>query len=105
MLKINIGRRRPPKASPVKLFHGVAIKPGEVTKCDAVLALAERRFLSDDAPRVPVEACTNPRGCRCVYQHFEDRRTSARRDSDVGPPQRLFADEKREGVGRRITDG
>lgn len=101
-------RRRPQRARPKvsslsHLFHGIAVNPGPCA-CEAVAALGGQRFLSDEAPRLPLPGCSRPEDCRCVYRHFTDRRTDARRDSDVGLPQRQVAVEKRSGRGRRITD-
>jgi len=88
-----------------KLFHGVAIRPRGDACCQAVEGLGTQRFLSEDAPLLPLTECSNPQGCRCVYEHFEERRDSLRRETDVGMPVRLHQDEKRAGHGRRITDG
>lgn len=98
-----IPARRP--TQPVKhLFHGIAVQPGEGA-CDAVCALAQRRFLSEEAPRLPLDTCTDPACCRCVYRHFTDRRTSVRREADLGLPLRFYDPEQRSGPGRRVTDG
>jgi hypothetical protein len=102
MLKLK-GNSRPPKASSRRLFHGVALNPGAEC-CDAMRAIGEQRFLSDDAPRLPLDDCTLARTCRCVYRHFDDRRTQARRDTDIGAPPRDYPDNRRVGAGRRVTD-
>ena len=86
------------------LFHGIAIEPGE-DACEAVRQLAGHRFLSEDAPRLPLDECQCVQECRCVYRHFTDRRTHVRRDADMGLPHREVPGDKRAGVGRRITDG
>ena len=88
-----------------KLFHGVSIQPEAHSACDAAQALERRRFLADDAPMLPLSDCPNPAGCRCRYQHFDDRRTDARRESDVGMPMKDHPQDVRNGVGRRVTDG
>jgi len=88
-----------------KLFHGVAIRSRGDACCQAVEALGTQRFLSEDAPLLPLAECSNPQGCRCVYEHFDERRDNLRRGTDVGLPERLYPDEKRDGHGRRITDG
>jgi len=54
---------------------------------------------------LPLSDCTNPAGCRCKYQHYDDRRTEARRESDVGLPMKNHPGDARNGVGRRVTDG
>ena len=86
------------------LFHGIEITPGP-RACATVRSLAEQRLLSDDAPRLPLSGCENPRQCTCTYKHFVDRRTDARRETDEGLPERGYHPaNKRDGTGRRITD-
>lgn len=91
-------------ATATRMFHGVAIQ----TKgrcCAAAAERKHRRFLSQDAPSLPLSECTMPGQCQCVYAHFKDRRTEPRRDSDVGlPPLRVYANDRRAGMGRRVTD-
>jgi hypothetical protein len=100
-------RKRSNQLPPVKslnhLFHGIAIEPGE-SSCEAVKALEPVRFLSDEAPRLPLEACTIRPSCRCVYRHYADRRTEVRREADLGLPPRMVNRDQRSGAGRRITD-
>lgn len=101
-------KRKPPgRLNPVRrlshLFHGIAIVPGE-RACESARQLANQRFLSEDAPRLPLDSCHCLPECRCVYRHFSDRRTDVRREADMGLPIRLVAGEKRAGTGRRITD-
>jgi len=88
-----------------KLFHGVAVRARGGDCCEAVEELEGQRFLSEEAPLLPLAQCSNPQGCRCVYEHFDERRDNLRRESDVGMPVRTHLDEKRDGHGRRITDG
>jgi len=88
-----------------KLFHGVAIRPRDDNCCTAVHNLGDARFLSAEAPLLPLTDCTNPSGCRCVYEHFDERRGSLRRESDIGLPAQAHPVERRAGLGRRSTDG
>ena len=83
-------------------FHAVAIKPGR-NPCAAVSAVDGVRFLSKEAPMLPLPDCTNP-DCRCTYQHFDDRRTGPRRDSEVGLPSKPPEEERRVKRGRRHDD-
>jgi hypothetical protein len=85
------------------LFHGIAIEPGE-DACQAARNLANERFLSDEAPHLPLDGCTTGASCRCVYRHYADRRTEVRREADLGLPPRMVRNENRNGAGRRITD-
>lgn len=98
------GRRRKASVTTLKhLFHGIAVQPG-ANACDAAQEIAGHRFLSEDAPRLPMDSCTRQPDCRCTYQHFKDRRTEVRREADLGLPVRHVLREQREGRGRRITD-
>jgi hypothetical protein len=82
----------------------VAIEVGEDCECSAAQSHANERFLSEDAPRLPLDECNDPGRCRCTYHHFDDRRTALRRESDMGMPVRDPPVNQRGGVGRRITD-
>lgn len=111
MFKGRTRRRRGPIGGRAKttrnshMFHGVAVVPQEDCECAAAQACVGERFLSDDAPPLPLSGCDNPGGCRCKYQHFDDRRTQPRRETDIGLPGREPPNNQRAGVGRRITDG
>ena len=84
-------------------FHCVSIK-FRATACAAVKALDGQRFLSQDAPMLPLPECDSA-SCRCTYQHYDDRRSGPRRDADVGLPGRSPPDgERRHGRGRRTED-
>ncbi len=98
-------RGKTPIRTARKLFHGVSIHPDEASACDAARALENVRFLADDAPMLPLSDCSNPAGCRCKDRHYDDRRTEARRESDVGLPMKDHPNDARSGVGRRVTDG
>ena len=76
-----------------------------MSACEAVTALENVRFLADEAPMLPLSDCCNPSGCRCKYQHYDDRRTEARRESDAGLPTKHYPNDARAGMGRRATDG
>lgn len=57
-------------------FHAVSIHP-EQQCCGAVQSIGQTRFLSEDAPGLPLPQC-DYETCRCKYEHHEDRRTGAR---------------------------
>ena len=105
MFKRKVAARRPPGGAVRHLFHGVAIKPAEACQCKAVTELDGRRFLSDEAPSLPLPGCDHPHACRCVYEHFNDRRTLVRREMDSGLPPRELPSDRRFHAPRRITDG
>lgn len=46
--------------------------------CDAVKRFEMIRFLSAEAPRLPVVGCDAPR-CACTFAHYNDRRQDHRR--------------------------
>lgn len=103
MFKRKSSGRKTPVKTLSHLFHGIAIEPCDGA-CEAARAMTGSRFLSEEAPRLPLDDCTNASACRCVYRHFTDRRTDVRREADLGLPMRQVPDEKRYGAGRRVTD-
>ncbi len=81
------GRGEPePAPAPAKKtanpFHSVTIVTGP-RACAAARALSDRRFLSREAPALPLKAC-DCAGCSCRYEHYDDRRKSGRRARDLG---------------------
>ncbi|MEJ2604445.1 MAG: hypothetical protein P8172_14360 [Gammaproteobacteria bacterium] len=74
---------RAPAAAPKRRFHGVEVIPGASVCCDGAREIAGKRFLTDEAPILPLTDCDQPE-CSCRYQHYTDRRTDDRRDTDVG---------------------
>jgi hypothetical protein len=89
---------------PKKTWHAVSVvvKAGG---CEAARQLRHVRFLSAQAPRFPVEHCTNPDRCQCAYRHFDDRRLGSRRQAEMGlRKSRKGEQERRHGVDRRRAD-
>ena len=81
-------------------FHAVAIRTGN-TACPAVRKVAGKRYLSAEAPRLPLDGCSCE-NCECVYLHFRDRRHVDRRLwADGHPPGKDRRDER---AGRRRED-
>jgi hypothetical protein len=60
-------------------YHCVAIRYRDGA-CAAVQRLVGQRFLSKEAPSLPVSAC-DAASCHCRYVHFEDRRQNDERRS------------------------
>jgi hypothetical protein len=60
-------------------YHCVAIRH-RGGACAAVQRLSGQRFLSKEAPPVPLPAC-DAATCHCRYVHFEDRRQNDERRS------------------------
>ena len=59
-------------------YHCVEVCPG-VHACKAARQLGHVRYLSSEAPGLPVSGCTEPQ-CACRYIHHPDRRQDDRRD-------------------------
>lgn len=57
-------------------FHAVSIH-ADSQCCSAVRTVEARRFLSEDAPGLPLPQCDYAT-CRCKYEHHGDRRSGAR---------------------------
>lgn len=91
---------------PAPSFHAVAVR-GRPDACTAARALEGARFLSREAPALPLSSCTHPR-CQCIYQHFDDRRDRERRDSRMSQfytqDQKARVVERRRQRGRRHDD-
>jgi hypothetical protein len=106
--------KKPQKNAPVKrlvpvtranTWHAVSVV-AEKSACEAVRALRNARFLSPEAPRLPLDHCSTPDSCRCAYKHHPDRRLQARRREELTGVRRsnYTAPERREQRGRRSTD-
>ncbi len=89
-------------------WHAVSVDCGR-QGCTPAQQLGNQRFLSGQAPKLPLVSCSNPMGCRCVYKHHDDRRATPRRMLDNGTSLRSSApfigEERRNARGRRATDG
>lgn len=49
-------------------IDGVALVAADTTACPACAAVADRNYVPKALPRLPVEGCTRPGGCRCRYE-------------------------------------
>jgi hypothetical protein len=98
--------RRKPAAGHVRdtnPYHAVSILPGK-NACDAVFRFSGRRYLSRQAPRLPLPAC-DAFNCTCRFKHHKDRRAGPRRTSDIGLITVMWnGPERRRAGGRRTTD-
>ena len=87
-----------------KHWHAVSLVPRGAA-CEQALALGGRRFLSREAPRLPLPDCPVADRCSCVYRHHPDRRAGPRRSEDeTGRRSTRATDERRAGRGRRAKD-
>lgn len=66
-----------PAAPRPQPFHAVSIETDAVP-CTAVRQLGDQRFLSSEAPPLPLPGCDRGR-CECRYRHHEDRRSHEER--------------------------
>jgi hypothetical protein len=84
-------------------WHAVAIV-ATATACAAARACKDNRYLSAEAPRLPLAGCDATR-CECRYGHFDDRRRGPRRAQEKNgvTPKRVSVD-NRARRGRRATD-
>jgi hypothetical protein len=72
-----------PRKAPKK-FHAVTIAPGP-RACPEARALQGQRFLSREAPPLPLKNCGSPH-CECHYEHYDDRaRATVVRTISVSP--------------------
>jgi hypothetical protein len=65
-----------------KAHHAVSILPGPQA-CAAAQALVSKRYLSREAPILPLKACDQGQ-CSCRYAHHDDRRKGPRRANELG---------------------
>jgi hypothetical protein len=86
-------------------WHSVTVVLHD-TSCAAAALCRNMRFLSQEAPPLPLPECPNREQCRCVYRHFEDRRSSPRRTADMGGafPSETPKTNRRLARGRRAHD-
>ena len=85
--------------------HAVSIVPGRHA-CPEAHALRERRFLSREAPALPLAGCAAGQ-CGCRYEHHADRRKGGRRARDLAVSIDGYEDEDRRDPskrGRRKSD-
>jgi hypothetical protein len=108
------GPARPSSARPPTLqvakaaardYRAVSIVSGD-TGCGAAAEFVGKRFLVAEAPRLPLEACSNPAGCTCSYRKHADRRTGEdRRLALPGEKSAWYhGSERRRPSGRREED-
>jgi hypothetical protein len=86
-------------------FHAVTIVPGR-RACAEARGMRDKRFLSRDAPPLPLKNCGSEE-CECRYEHHVDRRKNGRRAHDLGVSIDGYdgADKRQKSKrGRRQTD-
>jgi hypothetical protein len=58
-------------------FRCVQVNANDAGCCDAVRAIAGKRFLPDEIPDLPLAGC-DAESCNCSYELFSDRRAVPR---------------------------
>jgi hypothetical protein len=87
----------------VNPYHAVSILPG-ANACGAAFRFAGKRYLSRQAPPLPLPAC-DAFHCTCRFKHHKDRRVGPRRTADIGLVTVMWnGPERRRTGGRRSTD-
>jgi len=76
-------------------YHCVEVKM-PYDACEEVLKLHGKRFLSAEAPILPLPECDQ--NCSCKFKHHNDRRQDDRRDS-FSPSGIHFSGEKNRRIG------
>ena len=90
------------KEKPAKSYHSVVIK-SVASSCVTAKALKGIRFLSTEAPSLPLEDC-DVDACNCRYEHYTDRRSGPRRHEELGGSRvPSVSGEKRQEIDRRST--
>ena len=85
-------------------WHSVVIVT-RANACTGALAARNQRFLSKDAPQLPLKDCPQASTCKCVYKHFLDRRDEPRRGNEAtGMRTARPKAERRVARGRRKPD-
>ena len=91
------------RRGPVQPWHAVTIA-APPSACAAARACKGKRFLSKDAPWLPLAECDATR-CPCKYRHFADRRGPPRRHDEKGAAPTVKKEGNRRSTrGRRAVD-
>ncbi len=84
-------------------YHAVEVRAAEGA-CELARAIRGVRFLSAEAPSIPLPSCTTGR-CACVYVHHADRRVGQRRDAYLhGAYRQGERQDERRRTPRRLSD-
>jgi hypothetical protein len=98
----------PSKLSPSRRstpWHAVSVVTGRWC-CDAARGILGSRFLSREAPRLPLPQCSSADACSCLYKHHPDRRGQPRRKDEAMGMRRMVPvpNDRRMARGRREDD-
>jgi len=92
-----------PTRRPASKWHTVTIVL-QTSSCAAAAMCRNTRYLSREAPRLPLSTCPNAGSRPCTFKHHEDRRAGPRRSADIGGSSDKPSNEKRRSRGRRARD-
>lgn len=96
------GRAKSSKDSRHRWHAVVIVAPSSA--CTAAQSCKGKRFLSSEAPRLPLANC-DAASCACKYRHYDDRRAGPRRAEEAGAPgAKRPASNRRAQKGRRALD-
>ena len=91
-----------PKRGSRRPWHAVMIVTSG-TACPAAIGCRGKRFLSSEAPRLPLPECV-AESCGCKYRHYDDRRNAPRRAEERGAAPSRVSNNRRAKRGRRTLD-
>ena len=85
-------------------YRAVSVMPGPEA-CTAAHSFTGQRFLSRQAPRLPLPSCDFST-CNCRFKHHKDRRAGPRRGIDIGMLTSSYTGKERRQIrrGRRAED-
>jgi len=86
-------------AKPIMSYHAVTIAVGGRC-CAAAEGLQEKRFLSREAPKLPLANCDRLT-CECRYVHHDDRRHGPRRTREMGVALDAYSGDEKRGALKR----
>jgi len=86
-------------AKPIMSYHAVTIAVGGRC-CAAAEGLQEKRFLSCEAPKLPLANCDRLT-CECRYVHHDDRRHGPRRTREMGVALDAYSGDEKRGALKR----
>jgi len=89
---------------PIQTWHAISVVAAHHA-CPAAGALRGIRFLSAQAPALPLKDCNQRSSCKCTYKHHKDRRAGPRRAWErSGFVRAIPVVERRANPGRRASD-
>ena len=110
-----VTRSAEPAVKPVRRSFKAASVHGRPGCCQAAKDHEETRFLLDDLPTLPLEACDRLADCQCSFTNHSDRRNDEERrghrrafektgvDGDAGNNRRSGLD-RRSGIGSELQN-